>query len=92
MFLVSGLNVATVDVIARFLAEVIGTALLLLFGCACGLGWQSQPADIVGALGFGLVVMMIIQCFGDVSGAHLNPAVSLSALLYKSLSIPVIEN
>lgn len=89
LLLDSGLSVATVDFIARFLAEVLGTGLLLFFGCAGSLAWQNKPADFVGALVFGLVVMMIIQMFGDVSGAHLNPAVSLCALLYKTLSLPV---
>lgn len=85
-----GLNASTVDVTSRLLAECIGTAFLMLFGCASGLAWQNQPADFVGALGFGLVVMIIVQCFGEISGAHVNPAVSLCALVHRTLSISVI--
>lgn len=85
-----GINVNTVNIISRLLAECIGTAILMLFGCASGLGWKTQPADFVGALGFGLVVMIIVQTFGEISGAHVNPVVSLCALLHKTLSIWVI--
>lgn len=84
-----GLNVQTVDVIARFLAEVIGTGMLMMFGCSAGLSWNGAPPDFIGGLVFGLTVMMIIQCFGDISGAHLNPAVSWCAVLYKTLSMPM---
>lgn len=84
-----GLSEKTVDVISRFLGEVIGTGMLMLLGCSSGMAWKNQPADFVGGLTFGLVVMMIIQCFGEISGAHLNPAVTLCAVLNKMMSIPV---
>lgn len=37
-----------------------------------------------------MVVMLIIQMFGCVSGAHLNPVVTLAAIVYDMISIQVI--
>lgn len=77
------------DMISIFLAELIGTALLVFFGCmGCihspELGMVNNMFQI--SVVFGLVVMFIVQIFGCVSGAHLNPAVSLAAVIYKILT------
>lgn len=66
---------------ARLLgAEALGTFALVFFGCGAivvdseggGLG------DVGIALAFGLVVMTMVFAFADVSGAHINPAVTLA--------------
>jgi MIP family channel proteins len=61
-------------------AEVLGTAALLLFGTGA-----IVVNDLTGAIGhggialaFGLIVLILIQAFGPVSGAHLNPAVTVA--------------
>lgn len=77
------------DMISVFLAELIGTAMLVFFGCmGCidfpEFGMTNNLFQI--SVVFGLVVMFIIQIFGCVSGAHLNPAVSLAAVIYKLLT------
>lgn len=41
------------------------------------------------ALNFGLVVMIIIQSFGCISGAHLNPAVTVAASICETISLPM---
>lgn len=61
----------------------------MFVGCMGGITWTVAPASFVGGLNFGLVVMLIIQCYGTVSGAHLNPSVTLCAILYRSLSVSV---
>lgn len=61
------------------LAEVLGTAILLAFGTgAAVVNEQTQALGHGGvAAAFGLVVFLLIQSFGESSGAHLNPAVTV---------------
>ena len=63
----------------RLLAEFIGTFALVFAGCGAIVINQVSGGAIthVGiALTFGLIVLAMIHTFGDVSGAHLNPAVT----------------
>lgn len=67
----------------EYLAELVGTAILILFGAGvCAnvnlKGSFARGADwIVIAIGWGLAVTMGVYAVGAVSGAHLNPAVSI---------------
>ena len=74
----------------EFLAEVLGTMVLILFGCGVVAmvvlfgSNPSVPGEVVKGgytnivLGWGLAVTMGIYIAGTVSGAHLNPAVTLA--------------
>ncbi|MBU6328227.1 MAG: aquaporin, partial [Verrucomicrobia bacterium] len=65
----------------KILAEFLGTFILVFAGTGAMVINQVTDGTIghVGiALTFGLVVMAMIHAFGDVSGAHLNPAVSIA--------------
>jgi aquaporin NIP len=64
----------------RLIAEFLGTFTLVFAGTGAIVidGVSGGAIGHVGiALVFGLVVMAMIYTFGDVSGAHLNPAVTL---------------
>lgn len=70
-----------VDRMNRYLAEAMGTFALVFAGTgAIVVNDVSQGAiSHVGiALTFGLVVMAMIYAIGDVSGAHINPAVTIA--------------
>ncbi|MSW42632.1 MAG: hypothetical protein F2842_10510, partial [Actinobacteria bacterium] len=73
----------------KFLAEMLGTAILvfLAVGAAVsgiagsvGAGTPAGPASgVVGvALAFGLALVAIAYAFGPITGAHVNPAVTLA--------------
>jgi aquaporin Z len=69
-------------------AELIGTYILVFAGCgAIVVESLTQSIGHVGiALVFGFVVTAIIYTFGHVSGAHLNPAVTLSFAFNKEIA------
>jgi aquaporin NIP len=68
----------------KYLAELLGTYALVFAGTGAMIIDQQTHGSIthVGiAITFGLVVMSMIYAFGDISGAHLNPAVSIAFTL-----------
>lgn len=74
-------------VINKYLAELVGTFILVLFGSMAILG-----AGEIGTLiltvpfGFGLGLLAAIYAVGHVSGGHFNPAVTLAMFLDKRTS------
>ena len=79
----------------KYFAEFIGTFTLVFFGCGtavvCG-GFTGGVGDgylgvVAIALAFGLAIVAMAYAIGSVSGCHVNPAVSLSMLLTKKLSV-----
>ena len=79
----------TLDLLIVFLSEVLATGLLVFIGCmGCVQFGAEGPTHLVICLNFGLAVMLLINIFGCVSGAHMNPAVTLAAVIYKHVTIP----
>ena len=72
------------------LAELIGTFGLVFFGCgAIMVSAETGAFGHVGiAVAFGLVIMVMIYALGHVSGAHLNPAVTLAFALSRHFPWP----
>ena len=61
----------------RYVSELIGTMVLVLFGCGSA-AIAGQMLGTVGiALAFGLSIVAMAYVIGDISGCHINPAVSI---------------
>jgi len=78
-----------------FIAEMLGTAMLMCFGCMSVIKGFSAPgtfATLQPAISFGIVVTTIIQIFGHISGAHFNPAVTVCFYMLGKISFPMIFN
>lgn len=79
----------------KYIAEFIGTLTLVFFGCGtavvCGGLTGGLELGFLGvvaiALAFGLAIIAAAYAIGHVSGCHVNPAVSLSMLILKKLSL-----
>lgn len=69
----------------KFIAEFIGTAVLVTLGCGTamlvGCDAASGSGYLLTALAFGLVIVGMAYCVGNISGCHINPAVSLGVLM-----------
>lgn len=65
----------------RYMAEVIGTFTLVFMGCATVLFMVDEVGLLGVSLAFGLSVIAMAYSIGHISGAHLNPAVSIGALV-----------
>ncbi|MBL4668989.1 MAG: aquaporin [Flavobacteriales bacterium] len=65
----------------NYISEIIGTFFLVFAGCGAMVvdTYSGGALGHVGiAMTWGLIVMVIIYTIGDVSGAHLNPAVTIA--------------
>ncbi|PVD32170.1 hypothetical protein C0Q70_07599 [Pomacea canaliculata] len=74
-------EVATIAFWRAVIAECLASLLYILFGClatlTCTKHLDSSAHTLMVSLCFGLTVGTLVQCFQHISGAHLNPVVSL---------------
>ncbi|XP_015430967.1 PREDICTED: aquaporin-like [Dufourea novaeangliae] len=70
------------------LAEILGTSILVFTGCmGCVNSMGVVPSHLQIALTFGLAVMIVIQSIGHISDAHVNPAITVGAIILGKKSI-----
>ena len=75
----------------KYLAEMVGTMVLVLMGCGVAVSLGCDPVNnipaVVGtALAFGLAVVAMAYTIGGISGCHINPAITLGCFLTKRIS------
>lgn len=75
----------------KYLAECIGTMTLVVLGCGTamlvGCDAVNGGGYILTALAFGLTIVAMAYSIGNVSGCHINPAVSLAMVIRGDLSV-----
>lgn len=74
----------------KYIAEFIGTMVLVLIGCGTAMVVGCDPAAgsgyILTAFAFGLGLLTMAYSIGNISGCHINPAVSIAMLASKKMS------
>ena len=77
--------------IKKYVAEVIGTFVLVLLGCGTamlvGCDAQNGCGYILTAFAFGLAIVALAYGVGNISGGHVNPAVSIGVLISGRMSL-----
>lgn len=76
----------------KYLAEFIGTFVLVFFACGTAVvvgcnGAEGNAAYLMTALAFGLVIVAMAYSIGNISGCHINPAVSIAMLVSGKMSV-----
>lgn len=78
--------------IKKYVAEFIGTLVLVLFACGTAAvvgcnGAEPNAAYLLTALAFGLVIVAMAYSIGNISGCHINPAVSIAMLVSGKMTV-----
>src|ERR1700728_5019748 len=79
--------------IRKFAAEFLGTAILVFFAVGVAtlmFGFKFDGASVAAgivatALAFGLTLLSLVYLIGPISGCHVNPAVTIAALLARRI-------
>ncbi|MBE6663298.1 MAG: aquaporin [Ruminococcaceae bacterium] len=72
----------------KYIAEFIGTFVLVTLACgvAVVVGCGTAGGVVATSLAFGLVIVAMAYSVGNISGCHINPAVSLAMLITKKIT------
>jgi len=71
----------------KYLSELIGTMVLVLFGCGTAVLAGSYVGVFGIAVAFGLSIVAMAYVIGEISGCHINPAVTVAMLINKKIEV-----
>lgn len=69
----------------RYLAELVGTFVLVFAGCGSAVLAGDKIGFLGVALAFGLSLLAMVYAIGPISGCHINPAVTVGILITKKM-------
>lgn len=72
--------------VKKYTAELLGTFVLTLFGCGSAAIAGASLGTLGIAFAFGLSIVAMAYAIGDISGCHINPAVSLGVWMSGKMS------
>lgn len=74
----------------KYIAEFFGTMCLVMLGCGTAMLVGCDAANgsgyLLTALAFGLSIVAMAYCIGNISGCHINPAVSVAVWMRKGIT------
>ena len=87
----------TINNMKKYLAEMVGTMVLVLMGCGVAVSLGCDPVNnipaVVGtAFAFGLAVVAMAYTIGGISGCHINPAMCIGAFIGSALLYVLTAN
>jgi aquaporin Z len=71
----------------KYLAELIGTGILVFIGCGSAVIAGKQIGFLGIALAFGIALLTMVYAIGSISGCHINPAVSIAMLVAGKMNL-----
>ena len=73
----------------KYISEFVGTMMLVLLACGVAIvvGCSTPAGIIATALAFGLVIVAMAYSIGNVSGCHINPAVSIGLVVAGKMEV-----
>ena len=80
-------EITSIEFWRAVISECLGTFFYVFLASLSTFRWDSESAGVVQvAFTFGFAVASLVQCFGHISGGHLNPAISLAMLFTSKIS------
>lgn len=73
--------------IKKYIAELIGTFVLVFVGCGAGVFAGGNIGYLGVAFAFGLSVVVMAYTIGPISGCHINPAITIAMMVAKKIGI-----